>query len=573
MSKTHPLTQKMLTKHIAVMGKTGSGKTFAAKGAVEALLASGAQVVILDPTSAWWGLRVKPDGKSTAFDRVVVLGGRHADLALSADPLQAAALAEAVCSQGLSCVLDTGDMTVGERTRWSAKFAETLYRKVQQPLHLVIDEAHEFAPQASNPSPEANIMLHAFKQIASGGRSRGLRLLLITQRPAKLHKDVLTSCDTIVAMRVIAPQDRKAIQEWVEGCGDPAKAREVLGTLAIMPVGEGWLWCPEIDPDPKRVCFPAIKTYDSSATPEGGAFRQVKMGEVDTDALGKLLAAAGEKIKSEDPKTLQRRIKELEAAARNAPVGAGKAELVAEYQRGFSEGQLSVTASLGLAIEQARAAVEKKLAVVDLLPGEVDKLLTDLRDGATKTKVVVNTPARTPRIVGGTMTATPPVVTQVSGAAPNGSQAKILNAICWYESFAGNQTPSREAVAFMAEMKPTGGHYANVVSSCKSAGWVEYPRSGELALTAEGRARAVCPTTASALAAVRAVVDGSQWKIVEALDAAGGPLTRSELAQAAGMDAGGGHFANVVSSLRTAGVLEYPAQGTVELCGWVRSNS
>jgi molybdopterin-guanine dinucleotide biosynthesis protein len=44
-------------QHIAVLGKTGSGKTFAVKGIVEHLLERGRRVGIVDPTGAWWGLR------------------------------------------------------------------------------------------------------------------------------------------------------------------------------------------------------------------------------------------------------------------------------------------------------------------------------------------------------------------------------------------------------------------------------------------------------------------------------------------------------------------------------------
>lgn len=68
---------KALDQHIAILGKTGSGKTFAAKGVVEGLVDSGRQIAVLDPTSAWWGLRLSKDGKSKGFD-VVFIGGDHA---------------------------------------------------------------------------------------------------------------------------------------------------------------------------------------------------------------------------------------------------------------------------------------------------------------------------------------------------------------------------------------------------------------------------------------------------------------------------------------------------------------
>lgn len=73
---------KAVEQHIAVLGKTGSGKTYAAKSIVESLLRSGQQVVMIDPTSAWWGLRLSASGKSAGFERVLILGGPKGDMPL-----------------------------------------------------------------------------------------------------------------------------------------------------------------------------------------------------------------------------------------------------------------------------------------------------------------------------------------------------------------------------------------------------------------------------------------------------------------------------------------------------------
>src|ERR1700678_3662798 len=68
-------------QHIAILGKTGCGKTFTAKGFAELLLAKKQRVCILDPTGVWWGLRSDKTGKRPAFP-IYVFGGEHADLPL-----------------------------------------------------------------------------------------------------------------------------------------------------------------------------------------------------------------------------------------------------------------------------------------------------------------------------------------------------------------------------------------------------------------------------------------------------------------------------------------------------------
>lgn len=67
-----------LLQHVAILGKTGSGKTYAAKGIVEDLLRAGRRVCVLDPTGAWWGLRSSADGKAAGYP-VIVLGGQDVD--------------------------------------------------------------------------------------------------------------------------------------------------------------------------------------------------------------------------------------------------------------------------------------------------------------------------------------------------------------------------------------------------------------------------------------------------------------------------------------------------------------
>ncbi|HEY1258278.1 MAG TPA: DUF87 domain-containing protein [Xanthobacteraceae bacterium] len=79
-----------LDERIAIVGTTGSGKTYAAKGFAERLLDSGARVTI-DPLGVWWGLRAGADNSAAGYP-VVVFGGKHADVPIAAG-MGAAALA------------------------------------------------------------------------------------------------------------------------------------------------------------------------------------------------------------------------------------------------------------------------------------------------------------------------------------------------------------------------------------------------------------------------------------------------------------------------------------------------
>lgn len=321
------IPDEVYKNHTGILGKTGSGKTVTAKLMAESLLEKSARICAIDPTGVWWGLKSKANGKSAAYP-IVVFGGRHADMPLAAG--HGSALAEIIGTTDLSCVLDTSLMTVGDRTRFFTDFAETLLRKNESPLHLFMDEAHVFAPQGKVPNPQSGMMLHAANNLVSLGRSQGLRIVLISQRPAKLHKDSLTQVETLIAMRLIAPQDRAAVSAWIGEWDAEGRGKEIINSLPSLATGEGWLWAPEAD-FLKKVKFPMIKTYDSSAAPKGGKSQQVVLANIDLPAIEEKLKKASVDVLADDPRTLKRQISDLQAKIKKAEAQQG----------GISEQELS----------------------------------------------------------------------------------------------------------------------------------------------------------------------------------------------------------------------------------------
>jgi hypothetical protein len=325
------------THHTAYLGKTGSGKSNASKVVVEEQLLAGERVCIIDPTGAWWGLRLKPDGSPSPF-KVVIFGGLHADVPITGD--HGAVAAEVVATSSTPAIIDTRTMTVGERTRFFTDFAETLLRKNRGPLNLVIDEAHVFAPQGTRAAdPQSGRMLHAANNLVSLGRSSGLRISLITQRPAKLHKDSLTQVETMVALRVIHPLDRGAVEAWVKEWADKKQGEEIVSSLPSLPTGDAWIWSPEAG-ILERYHFPLASTFDSGKPRED----MPELQPIDLESVHALLGKAAEDIEANDPKLLKKRIGELEnkvvAHAYAAPEWPDQRELVekqdAEISRLFA---------------------------------------------------------------------------------------------------------------------------------------------------------------------------------------------------------------------------------------------
>lgn len=534
---SNPIPAAALNQHIAVLGKTGSGKTYAAKGIVESLLDDGQQVCILDPTSAWWGLRLGADGKRRGFDRIVLLGGQHADIPLA--ERSGAAVARLVTEQGASVVIDTGGMTVGEYTRWFIDFAGTLYTTIKSPLHLVIDEAHHFMPQGKVLSPDAGKMLHAGNRLMSGGRSKGVRGMMITQRPQKLHKDSLTCADTLIAMRLTAPQDRAAVKEWIDGMGDPLQGKRVLDSLAGLQRGQGWVWYPE-GGHLELTTFPKIRTYDSSATPEDGAKAGPKVAEIDMGEVRAAMAEAVKEAEANDPKLLRAEIERLKAEARKKSTSQTDPAAI----------QAAVATAVAARDREWQAGIKQREQIIDGLKGRMGKAAALLHVNGEATVSPIPAPAKAlqPAKVA---VAAKPVHKAMHKSEPNGEltgpQQAILDIIATLN--VRGITANRDSIARWLDIHPNGGSYGTNLGYLRSSGYLD-----GCTLTDQGEAAARARETGLG-AALEALPDEPKRNIMRALVDAGKPLSRDELAAALGLHPNGGSYGTNLGRLRTMGLI------------------
>jgi hypothetical protein len=84
-------------------------------------------------------------------------------------------------------------------------------RKETPLVWLFIDEAHEFLPLN-----EKVISTDALVQILREGRQPGLSLVLATQQPGKIHTDVMTQSDIVLAHRVTSKPDVDALNNMMQ---------------------------------------------------------------------------------------------------------------------------------------------------------------------------------------------------------------------------------------------------------------------------------------------------------------------------------------------------------------------
>jgi len=297
-----------VTQTFAVLGKRGSGKTNTAGVLAEGLVKAGLPVVYVDPVGVVWGLRHSRDGKRPGLP-VIILGGEHADVPL--EETGGAVIADFVIEHRAPVVLDLGLFSKGAQRRFMVDFAERLYHKNRTALHVMLDECDTFIPQRIDHGGER--LVGAINDLVRKGRARGLGVTLISQRPALISKDVLTQAETLIAHRMTGPQDRDAIERWIEHNADSTESDKVLASLQQLRDGEAWVWSPSWLKIMRRTQINLRETFDSSATPKAGerAATPKQAADVDLGALREQLAATIEKTKADDPRELKKVIYQL----------------------------------------------------------------------------------------------------------------------------------------------------------------------------------------------------------------------------------------------------------------------
>lgn len=304
---------KVLSMHLAVLAKSGSGKSYAVGVLLEEMISRNIPLLIIDPHGEYSSLRFKNDvpidleklnllslePKSFSVeefgDPTIVKGCRPLRLARSSDKQELVHLLPGKLSNSQLAVLYSAIKNASNAdfnsllfaleseessAKWSLlsmvehlrdmnifsgvpipysdflkprhasiinlkgiepdiqevivyKLCKDLFelRKKNKipPFFLVIEEAHNFCPERSFGETKASKIL---RNVASEGRKFGLGLCVISQRPARVDKSILSQCSTQIILKVTNPNDLKALSASVEGLTTSAEKE-----IQNLPIG------------------------------------------------------------------------------------------------------------------------------------------------------------------------------------------------------------------------------------------------------------------------------------------------------------------------------------------------
>lgn len=84
-------------------------------------------------------------------------------------------------------------------------------KKADPLIWIFIDEAHEFLPRVGK-TPATDALIQLLRE----GRQPGLSVVLATQQPGQIHRDVMTQSDIVISHRVTAKPDVEALNEIMQ---------------------------------------------------------------------------------------------------------------------------------------------------------------------------------------------------------------------------------------------------------------------------------------------------------------------------------------------------------------------
>jgi DNA helicase HerA-like ATPase len=102
-----------------------------------------------------------------------------------------------------------------------------------EPFLLIVEEAHNYCPEKGFGNA---VSLPILRTVASEGRKFGMGLCIVSQRPAKVDKNIISQCNTNIILKVTNPNDLKAITQSVEGLN--SKSEDEIQRL---PIGVAWI--------------------------------------------------------------------------------------------------------------------------------------------------------------------------------------------------------------------------------------------------------------------------------------------------------------------------------------------
>ena len=346
--------KKLVTKHLAVLAKSGAGKSYAVGVILEELLEMGLPIVILDPHGEYSSIKYEnKNSEETKYFKTFGISGKgfsnkvmefavNTSVNIDAHPIRLPIpndsfslmeslpfkptdaqrgllynvvndlverkgvfefdelikeleIAESTAkwrliggiqqleqsqlfshgSTNISDIVKPGQLSIINFKGASSELQEIVARGILNkifderkkenipPTFIVVDEAHNYCPERGFGETKSSKII---RTIAAEGRKFGVGLCVISQRPARVDKSVLSQCSSQIALQVSNPSDLSAISKSFEGITSEAESE-----IKNLPIGKAMII--------GATDFPIFVDIRVRKSQHGGAAKSFSLGE------------------------------------------------------------------------------------------------------------------------------------------------------------------------------------------------------------------------------------------------------------------------------------------------------
>ncbi|NLM28907.1 MAG: DUF87 domain-containing protein, partial [Methanomicrobiales archaeon] len=208
--------QEVVTGRTCIIAQSGAGKSWGIAVLCEQLLQARIGFCIIDTEGEYFSLKDR-------FSLIWLGAGEGCDAEIGKVDLREV-MQEAIRSRA-AVIFDVSE--AADMREEVTKLAEILYdleSRLKQPFLLIVEEADKFIPQIGTP-------IQRIEEISRRGRKRGLGLMVATQRPSLVAKNVLSQCNSQIIGKLSIENDLKAVNLFFS-------SRKEVEELAELEPGE-----------------------------------------------------------------------------------------------------------------------------------------------------------------------------------------------------------------------------------------------------------------------------------------------------------------------------------------------
>jgi Mn-dependent DtxR family transcriptional regulator len=535
--------QRLLDERLLLQANSGGGKSYAVRKLCE-ITHGKVQQIIIDPEGEFATLREKYDYILVGKDGDIPINLRSAEL-----------LARKLLELGTSAIIDLYELKHNERKRFVKLFLDSLMnapKSLWHPCIVVIDEAHVFAPESSHGQAES---LDSVKDLATRGRKRGFALVAATQRLSKMSKDVVAELNTKLIGRSSLDVDMKRA-----GYELGFTSKEDIFSLRKLEKGEFYAFGGALTSEVTKIKIglcqtthpQAGKTYQTQGIASSEKIKSVlsKLGDLPKEAESEL------KTKEDMQKKIISLKRDVISAKRTQTVKEkpviDQESIKKAEQRGFKQAEIQYMKNTKLLesqltkfrkiVEQIHSSTSNAL---EIKITKIDPIPITIPIANSIPKQIVTNPTITNEI------------SDISSELTN-SETKVLKAIVQRPDYKA----TRKQTAVMVGYSPKSGSYKNICSHLRSMGYVDY-QGDYLAATQQGIDQChdvePLPTDPDSIQNFwYSKVTNSESKLLKIIVGAyPNTISREEIAMQAEYSPTSGSFKNMLSHLRSTGLIDY----------------